>query len=847
MIRKYGEVVFEAEVKLKERFKQPLRDEQIRRIIFWYDETQSYVSEVDEYKLEDVHTIKVNENNLIYTKYLIEKEFPNDSFLLYFGEAKPLEKQNNPLLDIYFYSEEFKLDAMAAIMDELGLDDNESDYFFQSHAAFFQNKKRQKEFRDLLIGDSDKSIEKLTLGIMCVLVKAKEFSFSVVCEKLFAELAQDSSLSWEQIEKFGKPSEFWEFAENKFYYHKEKPSLRDFLISIFVSKLSIDYNEKIPANWDNYLITPENNSVVFLNRWMNQVNGKIEYKKVAILVANELKFQKFLKKKSSEFLSQSDTFSEIEDYLVESTIDALLIPVVRHNQIEQLILNRRNSFWYSNYSSQYKALLAASRLLLKINGIDQNGIESGTEKLWHAYQENYYQIDTYYRHFNVSFTQLENPSDNFYQLQEKVENFYINGFLQIFAEKWTANLNQMETFEIEGIAKQTNFYQDDIKEYVDKDTRVFVIISDALRYEIGVELAEELENSHYYQVNVKNMQGVLPSYTGLGMASLLPHQELEIVRNQIIVDGMSSQGLDNRNKIMGKNIGMNKGRAFRAKDILNATKTELREQFSGGLVYYIYHNTIDATGDHAASEDKVFQAVETAKSELIRLSDKLVNNLSASHLYITADHGFMYTKKPLASVDKVSMPTNQFIESNRRFYIDSTKEASSVFHTFKLPLANQEEQFVHIPKGVLRISVQGAGANYVHGGSMPQECLIPLLEIKAERGRDTRKRVGIQLVSEQNRITNVVTYLTFLQLQRVTKENKSQAVRAYFEDKDKNKLSNEIILLADSISESPEDRITTGKFTFIQRLYSLKESYFFVLEDAQTNEELDRRYFTIDL
>jgi len=79
---------------------------------------------------------------------------------------------------------------------------------------------------------------------------------------------------------------------------------------------------------------------------------------------------------------------------------------------------------------------------------------------------------------------------------------------------------------------------------------------------------------------------------------------------------------------MGKNIGMNKGRAFRAKDILNATKTELREQFSGGLVYYIYHNTIDATGDHAASEDKVFQAVETAKSELIRLSDKLVNNLS---------------------------------------------------------------------------------------------------------------------------------------------------------------------------------------------------------------------------
>lgn len=72
-------------------------------------------------------------------------------------------------------------------------------------------------------------------------------------------------------------------------------------------------------------------------------------------------------------------------------------------------------------------------------------------------------------------------------------------------------------------------------------------------------------------------------------------------------------------------------------------------------------------------------------------------------------------------------------------------------------------------------------------------------------------------------------------------------MRAYFEDEYKNKVSNEIILLADSISESPEDRITTEKFTFVQRLYSLKESYFFVMENAQTNEELDRRYFTIDL
>ena len=73
--------MFECETKLKERFRQPLRNEQMRRILFWYDETQSYAAEVEEYQLEDVHMVKVTDNNLIYTKYLIEKQFSKDSIL----------------------------------------------------------------------------------------------------------------------------------------------------------------------------------------------------------------------------------------------------------------------------------------------------------------------------------------------------------------------------------------------------------------------------------------------------------------------------------------------------------------------------------------------------------------------------------------------------------------------------------------------------------------------------------------------------------------------------------------------------------------------------------------------
>ena len=43
--------------------------------------------------------------------------------------------------------------------------------------------------------------------------------------------------------------------------------------------------------------------------------------------------------------------------------------------------------------------------------------------------------------------------------------------------------------------------------------------------------------------------------------------------------------------------------------------------------------------------------------------------------------------------------------------------------------------------------VAGGGANYVHGGSSPQEMLVPVLDIKMERGHQETKNAEIALVS----------------------------------------------------------------------------------------------------
>ena len=59
------------------------------------------------------------------------------------------------------------------------------------------------------------------------------------------------------------------------------------------------------------------------------------------------------------------------------------------------------------------------------------------------------------------------------------------------------------------------------------DSKVYVIISDAMRYEVAATLAEQLRRETQAQVDLKSMQGIFPTITKFGMAALFPHKEIE--------------------------------------------------------------------------------------------------------------------------------------------------------------------------------------------------------------------------------------------------------------------------------------------------------------------------------
>lgn len=156
----------------------------------------------------------------------------------------------------------------------------------------------------------------------------------------------------------------------------------------------------------------------------------------------------------------------------------------------------------------------------------------------------------------------------------------------------------MQEWKIDSVIGQKEFFRNWVEPYLKRDNRIFVIISDAFRYESAVELREMILQKNMYTAELQAVLGSLPSYTQLGMASLLPHKNLTFNEKSdiVFVDGQSTQGTPNRTKILQKYTP--ESIAIVAEDFLKMkAKTEGREFIKPYNIIYIYSNHIDKTGD----------------------------------------------------------------------------------------------------------------------------------------------------------------------------------------------------------------------------------------------------------
>lgn len=830
---------------LKELFSKPLGDGKERHIVFWYDSNEDFVEDIDSFDIENLKVIKLTDKNAFWAKYHIEKEDTTSNILVYSNMEKP-RPEEDWLYDIFCYSEEFSTDRATVIMRELKVTDALLKDEFKLYNTFFKSKERITAFKNLNIQDYTK--EKVHIGVLAVLTKVKLMDIEEILKVIIKQYLEGSNKIYEDIKKLGDLDSLWNLIIKYYGYGFEEKSLERFMAMLLVTNMNETIKFQLPKQYETFISKKATNCIVFINHFMNNSKDGVYYDKMQELISDKLKIDKLLEKNDSEAFINCDTFEEMDKIVLRRITNLLKNEVEEYSKYLNLIDTRRTMHFYKKYESEYKAIKWAINLLSKKSELDSTIKTESSYDMVKSYVKDYYFIDKAYRKFYYHYDNcIEKEELN--DLKERIENVYNNWYLQELSIKWFNSLEKRVTWRVEGLKQQDNFYKEFVK--YGKE-RVFVIISDGLRYESAEELAIRLTNERKGKVEIEFIQGVIPSYTKLGMASLLPNKSIEINdKYDVLVNGISTNGTENRNTIL--KVENTNSLAITYDKVMDMKDAEIRKAFTGLDVVYIYHNTIDARGDHASTEREVFAATELAFNEIINLVNKLVNRVSAASMVITADHGYLYKRNAMAESDKISGVKLDDGEDSRRFLL--TPNANEVEGTVEFSmdylLGEGSNKNVITPRGTSRFKVQGAGANYVHGGAMLQEIVVPVIKFKNDRStssvNDIRK-ANISLTSITRKITNIITYLEFFQEEKIQDKVIAQRIKCYFEDEEGNRISNENIIIGDSRSENPLERTNREKFVLKSMAYDKTKQYFLVMQDDEdSNGMYERIPYTIDI
>ena len=799
---------------LRNEFNQPLKNWEKRKIIFWNDYEREFEDVINEVNIEGVRVHKLTRTNSFFTKYLIEEEDIKSNFLIY-NTVKIQDNKENWLLDIVVYSEQFYADKTSLTMKELQIDISLRN-IFSEHKEFFNSIDRKNKF------DKFEEIidtkEKLELGILGAVCNSKTIEFEEVLKVVLMEsLNEEDNKYYIAFKKYNIEKVFWDYAKIKYGFDKENKTLTKLFVHIISTVLGSYINEDKLSRISEFIGKNKPNCVVFIDHWINHKIDYIKYDSLAEEYEKEVNASQLIEGLDIDDYKDVDILKVFDRAIIKNIVDSLENKSEDYDRFIELIRGRRTKHFYEQYEGVYEALLNVVEMHKFYKKHNMGIPQKNNENLFKDYASEYYKMDTFYRKVYY-FYDLQPESNVINRLKLLAENLYVNWYLPEIGTNWTSAISEdmRKDWRIPGIDNQRDFYRTYVNPLVSKGDRVFVIISDALRYEVGTEIAEKLNEEVINSTNIYSMLSTVPSITKLGMASLLPHDSISIKDDgRVFVDGNDSSGVQNRSKILIKNFDNSIAVDYQK---LPKNKIEFADSLKGYKLIYIYHNTIDATSDKGATEIYTVEVVKKAVDEILNLVHKITDWLGGINVLITADHGFIYQRSDLEESDKIGKEAVEVIDKNRRSFI--TKENREIDNLLKIDmkyLLNENDVFAYMPKSNIRFKVQGEGSKFVHGGATLQELVVPVISFKNIRSSYKNsikaEKVKVKLTNEVRKITNSIFKLNFFQTEKINKKITSSTLEVYMMDTEKNIISNIETIIADLDNDRPEERVLKVKLT----------------------------------
>jgi hypothetical protein len=358
---------------------------------------------------------------------------------------------------------------------------------------------------------------------------------------------------------------------------------------------------------------------------------------------------------------------------------------------------------------------------LSANPVPRN-VSAGEMLRWYA--DSGWRVDQAHRHCEAALAELQayGPLDEVILRARQAYEGWLEGLLDRFTGAVERGLDS-------GLLRQSEVYKACV---APSEVVTAYIWVDALRYELGQELADTLRGTHP-SVDLSAAVATPPTITPVGMASLLPRAERGLGlflsprgEVEVVVDGIPVRTVQDRLNLVRAAHG--EIAEFVLTELFDRGEKDLRERIGSARLVIVRSQEIDEAfeSDHTAA---AWGYVTGIRDLLVRATARLAA-AGVERFVIASDHGFLILSRPLGPERTVEPPAGEG-KLYRRCWLGRGGRASS--SSMRVPVAEFEiagDLDLVVPRGLAMFGVAGA-RRFLHGGLSPQELLVPVIVVRA--------------------------------------------------------------------------------------------------------------------
>lgn len=307
----------------------------------------------------------------------------------------------------------------------------------------------------------------------------------------------------------------------------------------------------------------------------------------------------------------------------------------------------------------------------------------------------------------------------------------LRGRWRAWADAWAEGFSaicESHGFLPEPSLQQRTLFDEVVRPMTDKPGVTAFFVIDALRFEMGQALAEELGRQASTSPRLEPRLCELPSVTEIGMNALAPvarKGRVKVHTSKGNIQGLSAGEFrvhdpKSRQKAMHARVGGETCPWLSLDEVLERKTSSLKRALGSAHLVVVHSTEIDEAGENGVGPTVFERALQR-----IRAAWEILRGVDVRRFVITSDHGFL-----LLEGDKAPITYGRKIDPKRRYVLSAT--GADLPSAARIPLSalNYEvEEALHllVPKDTAVFDTGNRGGAFVHGGNSLQERLIPVL------------------------------------------------------------------------------------------------------------------------